>query len=122
MAIHAHFASRDLPAVGTKSRVLLALLPPSRARASPFPFRGGVSSGSRGGLCAMLEGPKVVPMARPYASYTPIFVYIHVRLASLTNYRPWKMNCKLLGHAGGLRTAEGHLQSNGNKVASLRSS
>ena len=86
MVIHAHFASRDLPAVGTKSRVLLALLPPSRARASPFPFRGGVRSGSRGGLCAMLEGPKFVPMARPYASYTPISnIYIYItEMASYT--------------------------------------
>ena len=85
MVIHAHFASRDLPAVGTKSRVLLALLPPSRARASPFPFRGGVSSGSRGGLCAMLEGPKFVPMARPYASYTPIsYIYIYI-------YQSWPL-------------------------------
>ena len=69
----------------------------------------------------MLEDPKFVPMARPYASYTPIFIfifiyiYIHVRLASPTDYRPWKMNCKL-------RTAEGGLQSNGNRIASLRSS
>ena len=85
MVIHAHFASRDLPAVGTKSRVLLALLPPSRARASPFPFRGGVSSGSRGGLCAMLEDPKFVPMARPYASYTPIS-YIYIYIYELVSY------------------------------------
>ena len=72
----------------------------------------------------MLEGPKFVPMARPYASYTPIYIYIclHVRLAPPTEYRAWKMNCKLLRHAGGLRTAQAGLQSNGNKVASLTSS
>ena len=58
---------------------------PSRARASPFPFKGGVSSGSRGGLCAMLESPKFVPMARPYASYTPIS-YIYIYISGFVSY------------------------------------
>ena len=37
----------------------------------PFHFGGEGSSGSGGGLCAMLEEPKFVPMARPYASHLP---------------------------------------------------
>ena len=43
-----------------------------------FSFWGRGSSGSGGGLCAKLEKPKFVPMARPYASDILIFTYVHI--------------------------------------------
>ena len=54
----------------------VALLPPSRARA-PLLLWGRGSFGSGGGLCAMLEKPEFVPMARPYASDVSIFLFIY---------------------------------------------
>ena len=59
-------------AMGTKSRApqlqcSLRIPAPSWARRSPAPLVRR-SSGSGGGFGAMLENPKVVPMARPYAS------------------------------------------------------
>ena len=53
-----------------------AILPPSRARA-PLLLWGRGSSGSGGGLCAMLEKPEFVPMARPYASDTFIYLFMY---------------------------------------------
>ena len=67
----------DEPEVRRVRFASLALLPPSRARA-PLPIWGRRSSGSGGGLRAMLEKPKFVPMARPYASHIPIYIYIHL--------------------------------------------
>ena len=66
----------DEPEVRRVGFASFALLPPSRARA-PFLLWGRGSSGSGGGLCAMLEKPKFVPMARPYASDTPIILCIY---------------------------------------------
>ena len=65
----------DEPEVRRVGFASFALLPPSRARA-PLLLWGRGSSGSGGGLCAMLEKPKFVPMARPYASHIPIFIYL----------------------------------------------
>ena len=62
---------------GTKSRLrkLCPLAPPSRARAPLLLWERG-SSGSGGGLCAMLEKPRFVPMVRPYASGAPMCLLI----------------------------------------------
>ena len=67
--------STDEPQVRRVGFASFALLPPSRARA-PRLLRGRWSSGSGGGLHAMQEKPEFVPMARPYASHIPIFLYI----------------------------------------------
>ena len=67
--------SMDEPEVRRVGFASFALLPPSRARA-PLLLWGRGSSGSGGGLCAMLEKPKFVPMARPYAFHIPIFIYL----------------------------------------------
>ena len=65
----------DEPEVRRVGFASFALLPPSRARA-PFLLWGRGSSGSGGGLCAMLGKPKFVPMARPYAFDIPIYLFI----------------------------------------------
>ena len=69
-------------AMGTKSRVLqretrfLHCCPPPVPELS-FPLWGEEGAPVReGGFCAMQENPKFVPMARPYASHIPIFLYI----------------------------------------------
>ena len=67
--------SMDEPEVRRVGFASFALLPPSRARA-PLLLWGRESSGSGGGLCAMLEKPKFVPMARPYASDIPTYLFI----------------------------------------------
>ena len=74
----------------------------------------------------MLEDPKFVPMARPYASYTPLFllyiyIYTHVRLASPTDYRTWKQYCKFASHVGCLGRVEAGPSSIGKKIASFTS-
>ena len=66
----------DEPEVRRVGFARFALLPPSRAGA-PLPLYVGGSSGSGGGLCAMLEKPKFVPMARPYASHIPNIFYMY---------------------------------------------
>ena len=68
--------SMDEPEVRRVGFASFAILPPSRAIAPLLLWRRG-SSGSGGGLCAMLEMPKFVPMARPYASDTPISLSIY---------------------------------------------
>ena len=68
--------SMDQPEVRRAGFASFALLPPSRARAPLLLWERG-SSGSGGGLCAMLEMPKFVPMARPYASAKPISLSIY---------------------------------------------
>ena len=67
--------SMDEPEVRRVGFASFAFLPPSRARA-PLLLWGRWSSGSGGGLCAMLETPKFVPMARPYAFDIPIFLFM----------------------------------------------
>ena len=47
-----------------------------------FPVGGGGALVREGGLCAMLEKPEFVPMARPYASDIPIYLYTYVFLPS----------------------------------------
>ena len=64
--------SVDEPEVRRVGFASFALLPPSRTRA-PLPLWCEGSSGSGGGLRAMLEKSKFVPMARPYASDILIF-------------------------------------------------
>ena len=68
--------SMDEPEVRRVGFASFALLPPSRARA-PLPLWGRGSSGSGGGLFAMLERPKFVPMARPYAFDIPLYLFIY---------------------------------------------
>ena len=67
--------SMDQPEVRRVGFPSFALSPPSRARA-PLLLWGRRSSGSGGGLCAMLGAPKFVPMARPYAFDIPIYLFI----------------------------------------------
>ena len=67
--------SMDEPEVRRVGFASFALLPPSRARA-PLPLWGRGSPGSGGGLFAMLEKPKFVPMARPYAFDIPSYLFI----------------------------------------------
>ena len=68
--------SMDEPEVRRVGFASFVILPPSRAIAPLLLWRRG-SSGSGGGLCAMLERPKFVPMARPYAPDTPISLFIY---------------------------------------------
>ena len=74
---------RGEPEVRRVGFASFALLPPSRARA-PLPLWWEGSSGSGGGLCAMLEKPKFVPVARPYASHIQhLFIFMYVGLLDL---------------------------------------
>ena len=76
-----HVQEPEVRRVGFAS---VALLPPSRARA-PLPLWWEGSSGSGGGLCAMLGKPKFVPMARPYASNIPdLLIYLFIPVLFLT--------------------------------------
>ena len=65
--------SVDEPEVRRVGFASFALLRPSRTRASLLLWERG-NSGSGGGLRAMLGKPKFVPMARPYAFDTPIYL------------------------------------------------
>ena len=71
--------SVDEPEVRRVGFARFDILPPSRAIA-PLLLWGRGSSGSGGGLCAMLEKPKFVPMARPYAFHIPIFIHLPIRV------------------------------------------
>ena len=73
--------SMDQPEVRRVGFPSFALSPPSRARA-PLLLWERRSSGSGGGLCAMLGTPKFVPMARPYVFDIPIYLFISLRLGS----------------------------------------
>ena len=80
--------SVDEPEVRRVGFARFDILPPSRAIA-PLLLWGRGSSGSGGGLCAMLEKPKFVPMARPYAFDIPTYFFIHAtRLRKLCTKPP----------------------------------